>query len=315
MNAPIRRSFNSNGVQTVWDSTSLKRADTCPRKYQYEMIEGWTSPYHSVHLWFGSIYASSLELFHKLCAAGEERELAIREVIRHALVESWNHDRDSEGNRIPGTGSPARFDHATKNRETLIRTIVWYFDHFAEDHYSTYLTHEGKAAVEFSFQLPVDNNLTLSGHIDRLCVDSESNLFVHDQKTTGTTIGPHYFKSFKPDIQFSLYTLAAKIIYNAPVKGVIIDAAQIAVGFSRFGRSPMLHTDDELNEFYDETMALIEQTQAYTRENYFPRRTTSCGNYGGCVFREVCSRPPQVRENFLKADFVKGKLWDPMEAR
>ena len=57
--------------------------------------------------------------------------------------------------------------------------------------------------------------LTLpAGELDRLCLDPEENLFVHDQKTTGTTIGPYYFKGFKPDIQFSLYTLAAKIIYN-----------------------------------------------------------------------------------------------------
>lgn len=310
-----RASFNNDGVQVVWDSTSLKRADTCPRKYQYEMLEGWTSPYLSVHLWFGSIYASSLELFHKLTASGEDRPSALRAVVHHALIESWNHDLDSEGNRIPGTGGPARFDHNTKNRETLIRTIVWYFDHFAEDHYTTYITSEGKAAVEFTFQLPVDEGITFSGHIDRLCLDPEGNLFVHDQKTTGTTIGPYYFKGFKPDIQFSLYTLAAKIIYKAPVKGVIVDAAQIAVGFTRFGRTPILHTDDELNEFYEETMTLVELTQRYTRDNYFPRRPSACGNYGGCVFREVCSRPPQVRENFLRADFVRGPLWDPMKVR
>lgn len=307
-------SFDANGVQWAWDSTSLKWADACPRLYQY-YIAGWQHPNRSVHLWFGGIYASSLELFHKLIADGTDREDAIRSVIRHAMIESWDHDRDDEGNRIPGTGQAATFDHATKSRETLIRTLVWYFDFFAEDHFSTYITADGKAAVEQSFQLPVDNNVTLCGHIDRLCLDPESNIFVHDQKTTATTLGPYYFRQFKPDIQFSLYTFAGKVIYNIPVKGVIVDAAQITVGFSKFARSPVLHSESELNEFYDETMELIEDMQKKTREQHFPRRTASCHKFGGCPFLEVCSRPPSVRENFLKADFVQRDRWNPIKPR
>jgi len=308
-------SFDDQGLQWAWDSTSLKRADECPRKYYYEVIEGWISPYKNVNLWFGGIYASSLELYHKLVAGGATKEEALRETVREAMVLTWTHDLDEDGERIPGTGQATTFDDANKTRETLIRTIVWYFDFYGEDPLSTYITSEGKAAVEYSFQIPADDGITLCGHIDRVCTDEEGHIYVQDQKTTKITLSPYYFSKFKPDIQFSLYTFAGKFIYNAPVRGVIIDAAQVAVGFSRFSRAPVLHTDDELNESYDEWMGLIATTRQHTLDNHFPRRPASCNNYGGCQFRPVCGRPPMVRENFLKADFVKRERWDPIKRR
>lgn len=307
--------YDSDGRQWAWDSTSLKNAEKCAKYYELVNLHAWQPPIRSVHLWFGAIYASSHERFHEFIAVGLPREEAIREVIRFALIESWDHERADDGSRIPGTGAPAEFDHASKNRFTLIRSLVWYFDEFKDDHYSTYIKSDGSPAVEHSFRLEVDDGLLFCGHIDRLCVDPQDELFVHDQKTTGTTISPRYFHGFKPDSQFSMYTFASKMIYAAPVKGVIIDAAQIAVGFTRFGRAPTYRTEDELNEWYDEAMELISRIHTYHDRGNFPRNPASCNNYGGCAFREVCSRPPSVRKNFLEASFVQGEQWNPLKQR
>lgn len=310
-----RQSFDSAGVQFVWDSTSIKAAERCPRYYQLSILEAWTSPFAKVDLWFGGIYAHALETYHKLRASGVEFEAALREVVHLSLTASWNHDRDESGNRIPGTGAPASFDHETKSRETLIRTIIWYLDQFRNDPLRTYITQQGDAAVELSFKFPVDGDILFSGHLDRVVVDESGERFVHDQKTTRQTIGPYFFKSYKPDTQFALYTFAGQAIFNTPIKGVILDGAQIAVGFSRFARAPILFTEGELDEWYTDTIETISLTREHTAAGYFPMRRTSCGLYGGCPFRDVCSRPPSVRENFLKADFIQGPGWDPAVPR
>lgn len=319
MTSPTRQSFSvidGQLVQHAFDATSLDAADKCLRYYDLSIRQGWQHPEGSVHFWFGGIYAKALETFHKLQASGSDREDAIRSVVRLALIESWDHDLDPSGARIPATGQARSYNHNLKNRETLIRTIVWYFEEFKDEAYSTYIRQDGTPAVEASFQLPVDNGITLCGHIDRVAVDEQGNPYVHDQKTTGTTLSPYFFKGYKPSVQFSLYTFAGKIVYNIPVKGVIVDAAQVAVGFSRFGRAPVLFTEGELNEWYDETLTLAATIQAASRANHFPKRPASCGNYGGCTFREICSRPPEVRENFLRADFVQRKEpWDPIKPR
>ncbi len=315
MPEPQKLAYDEHDVQHAWDSTSLKNAAKCLRYYQYKMIDGWQPKVKSVHLLFGGWYATALEHYHKYRANGVDYETAVRNIVREALINTWKFETDDEGKRIDDSGKPWESDHSSKTRENLIRTLVWYLEQFKEDSLSTYITTEGAPAVEFSFALAVDNDILLSGHIDRLATDEHGHIYITDQKTTGSTLSPYYYKGFKPDTQMYLYPFAGQMIYEIPIKGVIIDAAQIVIGFSKFGRAPIMHTQEELNEWYDETMDLIQYTQHKTRERHFPRNYSSCGNYGGCEFRDICAKPLTIRKNFLEADFKKEERWNPLKTR
>lgn len=309
-----------DGLQFAWDSTSIKLAEECLRKYEYQMIEGWRSNSESVHLRFGGHYATALEHFYKHKALGMSHDEALLEVVREAMIETWDHERDDEGNRIEDTGTPyvppidAFGSARVKTRENLLRTIIWYVEQFVNDPAEPIILANGKPAVELSFALPVDDGIIFTGHMDRL-TEYAGNIMGLDNKTTGTTITSRYFEGYKPDVQMSMYTFAGKMIYQIPVKGMIIDAAQIAVGFSRFERGLTMRTDSELQEFYDTTMYHIEQARRATTNGYFPMNRTSCDKFGGCPFRRVCSKSPEVRPQFLKADFVQAERWDPLRAR
>jgi len=332
------KSFDASGIQFAWDSTSLKLAEACLRKYQYRMILGWQAERKSVHLLFGGWYASALESYYKYVADGMSQDEALIEVVAEALVETWEfpdcpdcegagnyamkgfdpeakcESCGGEGKSFDG-GHPWQSDHNTKTRENLIRTIVWYIDQFGDDDSCrTVILSSGKPAVEHSFRIEADNGIILCGHLDRL-VEYGGNPYIQDQKTTQSTISPRYFEGYNPDSQMSLYTFAGKSIFGLPVKGIIIDAAQIAVGFTRFERGFSFRTDDQLNEWYDHSMYHIETARAATKENHFPMNRASCGQYGGCEYREICSRSPEVRPQFLKGNFIQGKRWDPLEAR
>lgn len=303
-----------NGIQFAWNSTSIKLVQECLYKYKLIMIDGWQSPELSVHLRFGIAYATALEHYFKYLADGLSSEEALVRIIREAMIETWNHDKDEEGNLIKGTGAPHVFDHNAKTRENLIRSIIWYFDHFKEDTMTTIILSDGRPAVEHTAIIPVENDILFTAHLDRL-VEYTGNPMVMDQKTTGTTITPRYFDGYNPDVQMSMYTFIGKATFGIPIKGVVIDAAQIAVGFTRFERGFTFRTDEQLDEWYNGAMYHIETAQAATRENYFPMNQTACGNYGGCPFREACSRSPKVREQFLKARFVQGVPMDPLSTR
>jgi len=309
------KSFDSFGLQFGWDSTSLKAAETCLRYYQYKHIEGWQPRRKSVHLVFGGHYAKALECYHAYVASGMSQDEAVNEVIAETMIETWEYELDHEGEPIPDTGQPWFSDHPAKTRENLIRTIIWYLDQFGEDDScSTVILSSGKAAVEHSFQLDADNGIILSGHLDRL-VEYSGKVYVQDQKTSGSTITGRFFEQFNPDHQMSLYSFAGKALFGIPVSGVMIDAAQIAVGFSRFERGFTFRDKAQLTEWYDIAMSHIERARNATREQNFPMTTASCGNYGGCQFRGVCSRSPVVREQFLKADFEQQPRWDPLDPR
>lgn len=310
----ITSSFDDNGLQFAWNSTSIKLAEECLYKYHLIMKEGWATEVTSVHLAFGGWYAAALENYHKLIAEGMTVDDATIEVVRQTLVASWVYPRDEDGNEILEGGEPWDGGHNLKTRDNLIRTIVWYLDHFRDDAATTVILDNGKAAVEYTFVLPVDNDLFFTGHLDRL-VEYAGKPYVQDQKTTGTTISQRYFEGYSPDTQMSMYTFAGKAIWNVPVHGVMIDAAQIAVGFTRFERGFTFRAEAQLNEWYDHTMYHIEAARNAVKNNYFPMNRTACGNYGGCPFRHACSRSPEVRQQFLKSSFVRKPIFDPLTIR
>lgn len=320
--------YNSSGAQFAWDATSLEAYCKCPRYYAYMILESWEAPTKSFHLVFGGHYARALETYHKLTIReGVPHDEAVHSVVRQTLIESWVHNLDAEGNRIPGTGHvqiELTFDNA-KNRENLIRSIVWYLEEYRDSDYLTYVTSDGQPAVEYSFKLELGPDLLWCGHIDRLIYQSDTpnTIYVQDQKTTGAPLGSRYFKQFDTSLQMSGYTFAGNAIYSIPIKGVMIDAAQIAVGFTRFMRGFTFRQADQLEEWFDEvkhyTAEAQRRTVAYRNNDLdveaFPRNLASCGNYGGCAFADVCTTPRSLRKQMLKGGFSKRRPWNPLEER
>lgn len=294
------------GVQTAWDATSLTAAHTCSRYYYYSLIRGIQPKTTSVHLLFGAIYASALELFYKTRAKGHSIDEATIEMVRHAMLESWDEEN----------GVPMFFDSTEKTRFTLLRSLVWYVEEFADESDAQIKTHHlenGDAAVEVSFSINVDNDILLCGHLDRV-VDYGDILYVMDQKTTKSALSNYYFSGFDLDNQMSLYPWAGQMLFGTPVSGVIIDAAQITPNFTNFARGFTTRSKPQLDEWYEETMGTIERMQKQTYENFFPRNLTACGNYGGCKFKHLCSVAPRAREAYIKSDYAPHN-WDPIIRR
>jgi hypothetical protein len=304
-------------VQYAWDSTSLGLYKECPRKYYYQMILGYRpkSLGGSPHLRFGQIYHSALESYDRYRVQGRSHDDALSFAVLNAMMDSWDYHDDKPS-------GPWVSDHSLKNREFLIRSIIWYLEEFADDAAHTVILANGKPAVELSFRMELDSDIMLCGHLDRV-VEFAGDTYVMDRKTTTTTLSQRYFDQYNPDNQMSLYTVAAKVIYNTPVKGVIIDAAQIAVGFTRFSRGFTFRTEGQIEEWLAATKGWIVEAQERADGSarnildplvWWPQNEKACGNYGGCPFRSVCSRDPRVRQNFLESNFEVNP-WNPLAAR
>lgn len=311
-------------IQYAWDSTSLGYLKRCPRLYQYIMIEGWTSNDESIDLRFGREYHKALENYDKSKAAGIPHEDSVFDVTRQLLVDTngWNVDTDTKKGRY-------------KNRNSLLRTVLDYLDHFRDDPAATYIKADGEAAVELSFRFELDwgpktgtygegkfntpagQPYLLCGHLDRVVV-FQDEVFVMDRKTTTTTPGSYFFDRFEPDNQMSLYSFASRIILNSPIKGVIIDAAQILANSSRFVRGFTLRTADQLEEWVHDLHYWFNLAESFALAAYWPQNDTSCDKYGGCPFRGICSKSPGVRQQYLKSTFKQLPLeerWNPLKPR
>lgn len=303
-------------LQWAWDSTSLGWLKECPRKYQYHMLDRWSGRGESVHLEWGILYHEALEQYETHRFEGLDHNKAVNHVVHDLLQATWRDGRPWRA----AIDLPAEDKASLKNRENLVRSVVWYLDKFENDPARTKMSVDsGRPMVElhFQFELGFSNSegypYSLCGYLDRV-VEFQGEAFVMDRKTTTSTLGSYYFEQYDPDNQMSTYTIAAMVAFKTPVKGVIVDAAQIAVGFSRFVRSFVLKTTDQLEEWVRDLRIWLRQAEIYAEANYWPMNDKSCHKYGGCPFRGICSKSPQVRDKFLESAFEK-KVWNPLVPR
>jgi Fe-S-cluster formation regulator IscX/YfhJ len=238
-------------------------------------------------------------------------EESLRDVVHWALKATW----DSTLHRPWTTSDPNR------NRFTLLRTIVWYLDTYKDDIQETVILRNGKPAVElsFNFESGYTSNITgepftLCGHLDRL-VAFRNEYYVSDVKTTKSTIGDYYFAKYDPDNQMTLYSLAAFESFKTPVAGVIVDAAQIAVTFTRFRRGWVGRSEEQLSDWQKDLGYWLALLEDYAVREYWPKNDMSCDKFGGCPFRPVCSQKSSGAAQEILNGVYKLRQWNPLEKR
>lgn len=301
-----------SNIRFAWDSTCLAAFKKCPRYYYLSIVQGWRSNHDNVHLRFGAEYQKSLEHFAHLEAQGIHFDDAVREVYHQLLIriQGWNPDREDKYGKY-------------KNPETLRQLVIDRLDHYRDDPATTYILEDGKPAVELSFRFELDcgpgsdpsTNYLLCGHLDRV-VKFNSQLMILDHKTTMHTISSAYFDQWEPQNQMTLYTLAGKVVLDAPIRGVIVEAAQILLTEPhRFVRGFTYRTQDQLEEWLADTLMILDAAEACAIRDQWPMNDTACQF---CTFRGICSKSPSVREKFLRADFTQtpeAERWNPLISR
>lgn len=312
----------STQVQWAWDSTCLGLLKTCPRLYYYTIIMGWVGKDENIHLRFGQEFHKATQDYAILRSAGAKHDPAQMETVEDTIVRT-------DGWKVDVATPTGKY----KNRESLIRTIVNYLDHYERDPAPVHMLKDGTPAVELSFRfeldwgpkLPGTDNIagdqpyTLCGHLDRV-VDFNGGLFVMDHKTTKSSLTDYYFIQYEPNNQMTLYTLASRVILDAPIKGVIIDAVQLLLEppYNAFVRRLTYRTPDQLDEWTYDLEYWLNLAESFAEAGYWPMNDMSCDKYGGCRFREVCSKSPQARDAFLRGGFVQllpEDRWNPLKPR
>lgn len=317
-------------IQFAWDSTSLGYFKTCPKLYWYTMVQGYRPKDESVHLRFGIEYHQALQEYDAACAGDGTYESALRSTIRTLLSRTVDW----------------KSDHKYKNRDNLIRTVIWYLEKFRDDPAVTVRLSDGRPATEVSFRFELDwgsqwqkvhnpkdgpdpgypkwQPYLLCGHLDKI-VNFQDALFVKDYKTTKSEPSSWYYSQYEPDNQMTLYALAGQVVLDSPIKGVIIDAAQVMQDFSRYGRGLTYRTPEQIEEWLSGLRFWFAQQEACAVADHWPMNDKSCNSYRsqesesiGCPFRLACSKQESVREAFLNSNYDKveeGERWNPLQPR
>lgn len=296
--------YEGTKLQQAFDNTSISIFKDCPRKYRYSILEGWRATGTAPPLVFGTAYHDCLELFDGLVIKGLSRDDALLQAFTHALELSEE-----------GFGDDNR-----RTRLTLLRSLVWYADNYVNDPLKTHVFENGRVGLEmsFSFELPFSAEghrepYVYSGHMDKLAMYNGS-LYTVERKHTALTLNQSFFERYFFSSQVGGYVYAGKVVFDTPVAGAIIEATQVAVNFSRFGRSVVHRVNDHLEEWMYDLHYWIKQVEECATAAYWPTNTESCSKYSGCQFRKVCSKPESIRQLILETEF-KQDPWNPLKVR
>ena len=275
----------SPNIQRAWSPSSLDTLQTCPRKYFYSYVLGvktdWNRPAPS----FGRFFHSGCEIYRKTLAETGDPDLAIDNAVNYGLEIGWEWEGDE-----------------ARNNFTLVRALIWYFDKWKNDSLEILTLASGRPAIEVSFKiaLPLTNPdgepYLLTGFMDNL-VSFMGTPMVHEMKTTKTTIGENYYAQYTMSNQVSAYCLAGSVHFGSAISDLLIDATQIGVTMSEFGRSPQRRTAEQLEEWLDNTLVSLQDAERFAEKNHWPMNLSACNHYGGCPFRAHCSQLPSMRDD------------------
>jgi hypothetical protein len=314
------------------------------------MIDGYVGRDESIHLRFGIEYHQALQDYDMSRANGVKHEDAIHDTVRalHSRVWDWTPDRSARAGKYKNRESILGLvvdylDHFADDPAQTVTLddgkpaveLSFRFELDWGPHAGRQLVyHSTGEAYELDLRPGAINavdaegnglkaNYTaqpylLSGHLDRV-VDYQGGLYVMDRKTSMSALGSYFFAQWTPSNQMTLYTLAGKIMLDSPIKGVIIDAAQVLLQKpNNFARGFAYRTPDQLDEYLHDLRYWLNQAEAFATAGYWPQNDTACQKFGGCMFQQVCARSPQVRESYLNAMFTKQEpedRWNPLRSR
>lgn len=207
-------------------------------------------------------------------------------------------------------------EDTAKNRLTLIRLIIWWMDNQPEDlaqGLHAYVFPNGVPAVELSFKLPLPiqtpygEDYVLSGHIDYIG-EFGPDKFIIDNKTTKKGLTASFWSTYSPHMQLDTYDLVGSLLFpDLDLRGFLVDAAQTLVSGAEFALHPYYKTEGHREEHFEDIKYWIKQAEGAAEAGYWPMNKKSCYT---CPFKQVCSKAPELREAYLRANFTKGEPWD-----
>ena len=281
---------NDNPRQIIWDSSSLSTFLACPRLYRLTNLLGYKLKMYAPVTGFGSAIHDGFEILDRCKFEKKSKDEAVLAATTHIIKECGDGLNQSE--------------KKSRNLEAALRIMVWRAEEFWEDNLKIATMPNGAPCLEQRFEVPFGHvGHRLSGRIDKI-VEMDNRLYLCDTKTTTATLTDFYFKNFEPSNQVYAYIWAARNILGLDIAGFIVDAVQTAVNFCRFNRSIFNVSQPSIDEWYTDAQYAIGLADAYSVNKYYPANFTSCGNYGGCKFREVCAESPDHRKIILDEDFM-----------
>lgn len=304
--------------------SSLDIIQTCPRKAQYLLREGYIGRAESPALTFGTAIHKALEIFYAY--SPKERELPTNfakhaELIPAGITPPEKHFIYDALTEFCNKAAPLTMlpDSDKRSIANGVWILTHYFKSYINDEYEVYRDDQGPV-TERPFTLPISTSnpggilIELHGQIDVVLRNTKTGTILPADHKTSSIVGPDFYNRLKPNHQYTGYLLGAREVLGLDTDSFLVNCIQVKPKpvTSRgqpphFPRQVTKRTAEDFQEFYDVLAEAVTNYMQWDATGIWPLGpVNACTHYGGCQFLDVCAAPKSLRENMLNVKFMKG---------
>lgn len=271
----------------IQDASKLQEYMTCPRKYFYRYVLGWTTEGVNHDLVFGEAVHRTMEVLYDAKKQDVELSTPVKTAARAAFM---NHYREYFAEHTDQDKSPKDPGNVTIMLDQYIKKYA---------HEDIKVEH-----IEVAGSVPLDTTGEMSLHfrIDTI-VEQEGKKLVLEHKT-GKQNSRQWRDQWLLKMQVGVYTHALYCVYPTDdVYGVVINGLLFKKGGNELLRIPVRKTPDSMNVWLWNTLDLmVRLKKEFLRLSHcspadrvmeaFPMNTESCTKYWGCPYIDFCTAWP-----------------------
>ncbi len=310
---PRRGSMKKRLIEVV-DATILGTLDECPRKGQYAFAYGARTRGEHRALDFGKAYHEGVSVWYK---SGKSLPAALEafNAAYASYVDEGDGGEDEDESREVRTY--AKGHELLTARARLFQNEDW-----------DWLGGEQQFVLDipgcpYRYAGFIDGFGREKGGAQQYVIDEEKTstspwLFVANPNAQVTGYVYAARSLFHQDIRRGLLTMAG--IYKSSVDGQVKGKRRKKGDPEPVPREVVNRETIDLNpwdleEWEREVRGKVLNLVSFQGGwDWWPKRTRSCSNYGGCPYRPICQAPPGLREEFLESNFEQS-FWSPLDER
>ncbi len=319
-----------------YDNTRISDLKRCPRRYYFRHVRHWRRPGISFDLAFGLGWHDAMDVVW----GGAHSDVTDKELLAAALqafIDKWVEEGAPS---VEDFGArPELFDNTKLSKKNP------FIAHEMLSNYikvrRPYIQRGEVLSIEQPFVVDMPNmeETYYIGRLDKEFRTETNAVWTIEHKTTGMYkakppgFRQDYIDGWSPNSQVDGYSHNGHISHGDAFSGVMIDAVLCHkthhdifqfIPVDRHVKAIASFLDEAkywITRIQDEKANLIE-TQAPNEEFHnttgaplssFPKNTESCGDYGGCPYRDICKfyhDPASLEEP--PGDFIVDK-WEPFK--
>lgn len=312
-----------NQEAEYYDNTRITAFKECPRKYYYRHVRDWRREGTATALIFGLSWHEAMDIVYAM-AHSDATDSEITDAAHAEFCKTWEEqgltpwhliDVELENEIAPRTPGIAKemIRNYIKERRDFIRkcTVV---------------------DIERPFMVPLfpDENIYYIGRLDKTLGLNGRIIIVEHKTTTAYKVQGNfrtdYLESWSPNSQVDGYLHAAHLCYQQDKIELWVDAALVHKKIHNgFKYIPVSRLTAMLDVWLSETRHWIDGIQRELKNltaekqmgvqvmKSFPKNTSSCSNFAGCSYRDLCKvlvNPEELAEAPL--GYVEEK-WEPFD--